>query len=186
MTPIYRTIAAATLAVALAFGSNATLAADKKITVATGDSYLIRWQDGWIIGTVPPNSPAGAVVFHGADSKKWRVMVSPLPPHPTLTGDVGNLRIYVRNMARGMENAGVEVGQEQSAFEGVSARGFYVKAHDPNPKAHVKNKQDPYSDGYTGAVSLDSKPYVFEVAWNAGSEADANAAFAALKTIRKL
>jgi hypothetical protein len=78
------------------------------------------------------------------------------------------------------------VDPEQKSFDGTNARGFYVKAHDPNPKAHVKGKDDPFSDGYTGAVSLNSKPYLFEVTWNPGSEADANAAFAALKTLRKL
>jgi len=113
-------------------------------------------------------------------------VVAPLPPHPTLTGDIGNLRIYLRNMSRMMENGGLDVEQEQKSFDGTQARGFYVKAHDSNPKAHNKKKDDPYSDGYTGAVSLGSKPYLFEVTWNPGSEADANAAFAALKTLRKL
>ena len=186
MTPKYRKFAAAVFVAAFFLGASATFAADKRITVDTGDTFVIRWRDDWRIGTAPPQSPAGVVVFNGADPKKWRVMVSPLPPHPTLTGDVGNLRIYVRTMARAMENGGVEVGQEQNSFEGVSAHGFYVKAHDPNPKAHTKGKDDPYSDGYTGAVSLNSQPYLFQVTWNPGSEADANAAFAALKTIRKL
>ena len=73
----------------------------------------------------------------------------------------------------------MQVDAEQSSFDGSSARGFYVKAHDGNAKAHVKNKDDPFTDGYTGAVTLNSKPYVFEVAWNPGSEADASAACAA-------
>ena len=173
-------------AAALSLGAGACLAADKRITVNTGETFVVNWRDGWTVGTAPPEAPEGTLVFHGPDSKNWRVVVAPLPPHPTLTGDVGNLRIYLRTMARGLENSGVEVEQEQKSFDGTHARGFYVKAHDPNPKAHVKGKDNPYSDGFTGAVSLGSKPYVFEVTWNPGSEADANAAFSALKTLRKL
>ena len=186
MAPTYRKLMGAACAAAMLLAAAVTVAADKRIPADTGDTFVIKWHDGWVIGTAPPQSPAGSIVFHGADPKRWRVMVAPLPPHPTLTGDVGNLRIYVRNMARAMENAGVEVQLDQSEFAGTAARGFYVKAHDPNPKAHLKGKDDPYSDGYTGAVSLDSKPYLFQVVWNDGSEADASAAFAALKSIHKL
>jgi hypothetical protein len=186
MAPMYRKLQATLVVSALSLVASAALAGDKKITVDTGDAYLISWQENWVVDKPPPQAPAGSVTFHGADPKKWRVVVSPLPPHPTLTGDVGNLRIYVRNMARALENGGVQVDTEQNSFDGVSARGFYVQAHDSNPKAHVKGKDDPFTDGYTGAVSLNSKPYLFEVTWNPGGEADAKAAFAALKTIRKL
>jgi hypothetical protein len=176
----------AALVAATLLGTDGAFAADKRITVNTGETFVVNWRDNWAVGTAPPEAPDGTLVFHGGDSKKWRVVVAPLPPHPTLTGDVGNLRIYLRSMARAMENGGVEVEQEQKSFDGTQARGFYVKAHDPNPVAHAKKKDDPYTDGYTGAVSLGSKPYLFEVTWNPGSEADANAAFAALKTLRKL
>ena len=186
MTPIYRKFCLAAVAVVCLLGATPGFAADKRITVNTGDTFVVSWREGWTVGTAPPEAPAGTLVFHGGDSKKWRVVVAPLPPHPTLTGDIGNLRIYLRTMARAMENGGVEVEQEQKSFDGTQARGFYVKAHDPNPKAHAKKKDDPYTDGYTGAVSLNAKPYLFEVTWNPGSEADANAAFAALKTLRKL
>ncbi len=184
--PTYRKFARAVLGTALFLGADLVQAADKRITVDTGDTFVIAWRDGWQVGTAPPQSPPGVLVFHGGDPKKWRVVVAPLPPHPTLTGDIGNLRMYLRSMGRAMENAGVEVGQEQKPFDGVSVRGFYVKVHDPNPKAHVKGKDEPYSDGYTGAVSLGAKPYLFEVTWNTGGEAEANAAFAALKTLRRL
>jgi len=186
MAPIYRKFGFAALAAAGLLATTSAFAADKRITVNTGDTFVVSWRDGWTVGTAPPEAPEGTLVFHGGDSKKWRVVVAPLPPHPTLTGDIGNLRIYLRNMSRMMENGGLDVEQEQKSFDGTQARGFYVKAHDSNPKAHTKKKDDPYSDGYTGAVSLGSKPYLFEVTWNPGSEADANAAFAALKTLRKL
>ncbi len=183
----YRKLAGAALVAVLALGANPCVAGDKRITVDTGDTFVIHWRDDWQVGTAPPKSPAGILVFHGADPKKWRVTVAPLPPNPTLTGDVGNLRIYVRNMARAMENGGLQVGQDQNSFDGATAHGFYVKAHDTNPQVHAqKTKDDPFTDGYTGAVNLDSKPYLFSVVWNPGSESDANAAFAALKTIRKL
>jgi len=186
MSPIYRKLLTAALGFAAYLGAGTAMAADKRVTVDTGDTFVLKWRDDWTVGTTPPRSLPGVLVFHGADAKQWRVVVSPLPPHPTLTGDVGNLRIYLRNMARAMENGGVTVEPEQRPFEGTAARGFYVKAHDPNPKAHVKNKDDPFSYGYTGAVNLGSKPYLFEVVWNAGSEKDASAAFEALKSIRKL
>src|SRR5215831_3310188 len=124
MRSIYRNLAGVTLAASLIFGAAATFAADKKLTTDTGDAYLIRWQESWIVDKPPADSPAGSVTFHGADPKKWRVVVSPLPPHPTLTGDVGNLRIYVRNMARALENGGLQVDTEQNSFDGLSARGF--------------------------------------------------------------
>ncbi len=60
-----------------------------------------------------------------------------LPPRPTLAGDTGNLRIYVRN----------------------------------------------YTDGYTGALSISSRAYLFEVVWNKGGETAANSALAELKTV---
>jgi hypothetical protein len=186
MAPMYRKFVAATLSVAMILGTGTAAAVEKRVTVNTGDTFVVNWRDGWSVGTAPPEAPDGTLVFHGGDAKKWRVVVAPLPPHPTLTGDVGNLRIYLRTMSRAMENGGVQVEQEQKTFDGTHARGFYVKVHDPNPKAHVKGKDDPFSDGYTGAVSLASKPYLFEVVWNAGSEPDAIAAFAALKSIRKL
>jgi len=186
MAPIYRKFGFAALVAAGLLATTSAFAADKRITVNTGDTFVVSWRDGWTVGTAPPEAPEGTLVFHGGDSRKWRVVVAPLPPHPTLTGDIGNLRIYLRNMSRMMENGGLDVEQEQKSFDGTQARGFYVKAHDSNPKAHTKKKDDPYSDGYTGAVSLGSKPYLFEVTWNPGSEADANAAFAALKTLRKL
>jgi len=185
MAPIYRKFAFAVLA-ATCLGATPGVAADKRITVNTGDTFVVSWRDGWTVGTPPAEAPDGTLMFHGGDSKKWRVVFAPLPPHPTLTGDIGNLRIYLRTIARGLENGGLQVEQEQKSFDGSQARGFYVKAHDSNPKAHTKGKDDPYSDGYTGAVSLGTKPYLFTVTWNSGSEADADAAFAALKTLRKL
>jgi len=186
MASNYRKLEKAGLVAVLLLAAGAGLAADKRITVDTGETFVVSWRDGWTVGSPPPEAPEGTLVFHGGDSKKWRVVVAPLPPHPTLTGDIGNLRIYLRTMARGMENSGISVEQEHKSFDGTQARGFYVRAHDSNPKAHVKGKDDPYTDGYTGAVSLASRPYLFEVTWNPGSEADANAAFAALKTLRKL
>lgn len=171
-------------AAALALGVASALAADKPLQV-NGDTLLISWKDGWSIGATPPQpSLAGAVTIHSGDPKKWRAIIAPLPPNPTLTGDVGNLRIYVRNMARGMENGGVDVDHEQKSIDGSVAHGFYIKAHDPNPKLHVKGKDDPFSDGYTGALNIGGKPFLFEVVWNAGAEADANAALAAMKTLR--
>ena len=41
-----------------------------------------------------------------------------------------------------------------------------------------------YTETYTGALSINSKAYLFEVVWNKGGEAAANTALAALKTVR--
>jgi len=81
---------------------------------------------------------------------------------------------------------GVQVDEEQKAIEGVNARGFYFKAHDlrPKTKAQIKTAGGHYTDTYTGALSINSKAYLFEVVWNKGGEAAANSALAALKTVR--
>jgi hypothetical protein len=160
--------------------------AERRISLTTGDTFVLNWRDGWTVGEVPKDAPAGAMVFHGGDAKRWRATVSPLPPHPSLTGDIGNLRIYVRNMSRMLENGGVDVQSEQKAIDGPNAHGVYFQGHDSNPKAHAKGKDQPYSDGFMGAMSLGGKPYLFEVTWNAGGEADAKNALDALKSLRLL
>src|SRR6185503_4952140 len=152
MAPIYRKFGFAALPAAGLLATTSAFAADRRITVNTGETFVVNWRDSWAVGTAPPEAPEGTLVFHGGDSRKWRVVVAPLPPHPTLTGDIGNLRIYLRNMSRMMENGGLDVEQEQKSFDGTQARGFYVKAHVLNAKAPTKKKDDPYSDGYTGAV----------------------------------
>ncbi len=159
-------------------------AADKRIQLSTGETITLAWRAGWVVGRAPEDSPPGSVVFYGADPTKWRAMIAPLASHPTLTGDLGNLRIYVRNMARALENGGLDVDHEQKPVDAAKPRGFYVRAHDPNPALHAKNKEDMYADGYTGAITVGTKPYLFEVAWNEGGESDANAVLALMKTMR--
>jgi hypothetical protein len=147
-------------------------AADKRISLPTGDTITISgWRDSWVVG-------------HAEDPTKWRAMISPVASDPALTGDVGNLRIYVRNMARALENGGLDVDPEQKTIDPSAARGFYVKAHDPNPALHAKSKEDMYADGYTGAMKVGSKPYLFEIAWNKGGEADANVVLGLMKSLR--
>ncbi|HEV7606791.1 MAG TPA: hypothetical protein VGO61_05610 [Steroidobacteraceae bacterium] len=161
-------------------------AADKQVTLEGGDTLTMRWGADWVVGDTPPQSPFGTLTIHGADAAQWRLTLAPLPPHPTLTGDVGNLRIYVRNMSRGLENGGVDVDQEQKSLEGNAARGFYFKARDvrPKTKAQIKAVGGDYTDTYTGALSINSRAYLFEVVWTKGGETAANAALAALKTVR--
>ena len=161
-------------------------AADKRFKLEGGDTLSINAGADWIVGEILPESPFGTLTLHGADKNLWRLTLAPLPPHPTLTGDTGNLRIYVRNMSRAMDNGGVQVDEEQKTLEGSSARGFYFKAHDSRPKTKVQIKATggDYSDTYTGALSISSRAYLFEVVWNKGGEAAANAALAALKTVR--
>jgi hypothetical protein len=166
--------------------ATAAAAADKRFKLEGGDTLSINAGADWVAGDLLQDSPFGTITIHGADKTLWRLTLAPLPPHPTLTGDTGNLRIYVRNMSRAMDNGGVQVNEEQKALEGTSARGFYFKAHDSRPKtkAQIKATGGDYTDTYTGALSINSKAYLFEVVWNKGGEAAANAALAALKTVR--
>ena len=161
-------------------------AADKRITLDSGETLSISWGADWVVGAPLPESPFGTLTIHGADPALWRMTLAPLPPHPTLTGDTGNLRIYVRNMARGIENSGAEVDAEHRTLEGTNARGFYFKAHDSRKKtkAQIKQTGGDYTDGYTGALSIGAKPYLFEVVWTKGGESAANTALASLKTVR--
>jgi hypothetical protein len=170
----------------LASFATAASAADKQVTLQGGDKLTMRWGTDWVVGETPPNALFGTMTVRGAAPSLWRLTLSPLPPHPTLTGDVGNLRIYVRNMSRGLENGGVDVDQEQRTLEGSGVSGFYFKARDvrPKTKAQIKAVGGEYTDTYTGALSINSRAYLFEVVWSKGGETAANAALAALKTVR--
>jgi hypothetical protein len=160
-------------------------AADKRVTPNTGDTLTIKWGADWVVGTAPPEAPAGTFTVNGPDAASWRMTIAPLPANPTLTGDVGNLRIYVRMLARGLENGGAEVDPEQDQLDGANAHGFYFKVRDTRTKAKARIKQQggAFTDGFTGALSINSRAYLFEVVWNKGGEAAAAAALAALKTV---
>ena len=174
------------LGLVLASMAVSATAADKRFKMEGGDTLSIKGGDDWIMGDQIEGSPFGTLTIHGVDKAQWRLTFAPLPPHPTLTGDTGNLRIYVRNMARAMDNGGVQVNEEQKPIEGASARGFYFKAHDSRKKTRqqIKATGGDYTDAYTGALSINSKAYLFEVVWNPGGEAAANAALAAIRTVR--
>ena len=161
-------------------------AADQRFKMEGGDTFVINAGPDWVVGDVVPESLFGTLTLHGTDKTLWRLTVSPLPPHPTLTGDTGNLRIYVRGMSRGLENSGAQVDAEQKTLDGANARGFYFKARDTRPKtkAQIRQTGGNYTDTYVGALSISSRAYLFEVVWNKGGEAAANAALAALKTAR--
>jgi hypothetical protein len=174
-------------------------AADKRIPLSGGEAMSISWNPEWVVGEPEDNDPDGTVHFNGGNRDLWTVSIAPLPQHPSLTGDTGNLRIYVRTMVRALENGNVTVDHEQRSLDGGAAKGFYVKAHDvkaaalaeskggasPNkPKTSNKPKPRDYSDGYVGAISIGGRPYVFEVLWNAGGEKPASAALNALRSLR--
>jgi hypothetical protein len=161
-------------------------AADKSITLDTGDVVTLDWGADWVVGANPPESPPGTLTIHGADATQWRIVVGPLPPHPTLTADAGNLRMYVRWMARGLENGGAQVDEEQKPIEGRSARGLYFKAHDgrKKTKAQIRKVGGDFTDAYVGAMNVGSRPYVFEIDWIQGGEAAANKALTAVRNIR--
>lgn len=161
-------------------------AADKRVPLDTGQTFVINWSPDWMVGANSDQALAGTITIHGADIKQWRLVVSPLPPHPTLTGDVGNLRIYVRSMARGLENSGAQVDGEHRSIDGVSAKGFYFQAQDTRKKtkAQIAKAGGEFTHTYLGALNVGSKPYLFEVVWIEGAEAPARTALAAVKTIR--
>jgi hypothetical protein len=163
----------------------AAVAADRSVPLETGQTLSIRWGTDWTVGDPIPEAPHGAVTLHGPDPTKWRLTLAPLPPHPTLTGDQGNLRMYVRMMARGIENTGAQVDSEHVPVNGPHARGFQFKVRysSSKPKRQIRLQGGDYAEGYTGALSIDGKAYLFEVLWNKGGEAAADHALAALKTI---
>ena len=151
---------------------------EKRFALPAGQTMVIRWSAGWADIAVPPGTPAGTVAFSGPDASKMRVMLVPMPPDPNFTGDTGNLRILARNIARELEESGGEVDHEQKPIEGANVRGFYVKGIDHKPKPGE------FSFIYAGPLSIGMRPYVFQILWNAGGEAAANNALAALKTVR--
>jgi hypothetical protein len=174
------------LLVLIVLTSGTALAADKRVPMDTGDTFVINWGADWEVGVPLPKSPPGTVTIHGPDAKLWRLTFAPLPLHPTLTGDTGNLRIYVRTLARGMENAGVRVEPDHQEIAGARSRGFYFKASDTRKKtkAQIEQAGGEYTQAWTGALSLSSRAYLFGVEWIEGGEVAAKAALAAVKTAR--
>jgi hypothetical protein len=174
------------IACLLALPAGFATAADKSVTLDTGQVFTINWGADWVLGSNPPNALPGTVTINGPDATKWRIAVGPLPPNPTLTADPGNLRMYLRIMTRGMENAGIQVDPEHKTIDGRAAHGLYVKAHDGHKKtaAEIRKAGGDFTDTYIGALSIGGQPYLFEVSWIAGGEAAANTALAAIKTIR--
>jgi hypothetical protein len=85
-------------------------------------------------------------------------------------------------MARGIEQTGATVSPDQKPITGT-ANGFYFKVHygASKTKKQVRLQGGDYADGYTGAVSISNRPYLFEVLWNAGGEPAGNSALAAVK-----
>jgi hypothetical protein len=152
--------------------------AEKRFALPAGESLVIKWNATWTEASPPAGSPVGSVAFNGPDAAKMRVLILPLPPNPNFTGDTGNLRILMRNMVRELEESGGEVNPDQLAIEGQNVRGFYVKGIDHKPKPGE------FRFIYAGPLSINSRAYVFQILWNAGGEAAANAALAALRTVR--
>ena len=163
---------------ALAPAADKAASADKRFALPAGESLVIKWNAGWAEVSAAADSPAGTVSFNGPDATKMRVNIAPLPPNPNFTGDTGNLRILTRNVARELEELGAEVDHEQRPIEGQNVRGFYVKGIDHKPKPGE------FSFIYAGPLFISSRAYVFEIVWNTGGEAAANAALAALRTVR--
>jgi hypothetical protein len=151
---------------------------EKRFALPAGQTMVIKWSAGWADIAPPTGAPVGTVAFSGPDASKMRAMLVPMPPDPNFTGDSGNLRIVARNMARELEDSGGEVDHEQKPIEGANVRGFYVKATDHKPKPGE------FSFIYAGPIAIGTRPYVFQILWNAGGEAAANNALAALKTVR--
>jgi hypothetical protein len=51
-------------------------------------------------------------------------------------------------------------------------------------KQEIQAAGGEYTDAYTGALSINSRVYLFEVLWIKSGEVAANTALAALKTVR--
>jgi hypothetical protein len=162
----------------LSFAADKPASAEKRFALPAGESLVIKWTAGWADIAAPTGAPVGTVAFSGPDASKMRVMLVPLPPDPNFTGDAGNLRIMARNMSRELEQSGGEVDPEQKAIEGPNVRGFYVKGIDHKPKPGE------FSFIYAGPLAISTRPYVFQILWNTGGDAAANAALAALKSVR--
>ncbi len=162
------------------------LAADRKFPMENGQTMSLSAGADWVVGDTIEGQPFNMISLHGADKTLWRLTLAPLPPHPTLTGDAGNLRIYVRNMARGIENTGATVGVEHMEMSGVQARGYYfrVKYTAKKGKQQIRLQGGDYAEGYTGALSIGQQPYLFEILWNKGGEAGGGAALMALRSVR--
>lgn len=176
----------ALLFVSLSLAAGHVSAVEKQFPLDNGATMTMNAPVDWEAGARIQEWPFGTLTLHGADPAQWRVTLVPLPPHPTLTGDAGNLQIYVRNMARGIENTGATLDGDHKPISGAQTRGYYFRVHYPatKPKRMIRLQGGDYAEGFTGAVSIGTQPYLFEVLWNKGGESVANSALAAIKTIR--
>lgn len=162
----------------LAFGADKPASATKRFALPGGQTMVIQWNSSWAEIALPPGVPDGTVAFSGPDASRMRVMLVPMPPDPNFTGDPGNLRILARGLTRELQESGGEVDEEQRMIEGQNVRGLYVKGIDPKPKPGE------FTFIYAGPLSINSRLYIFEILWNTGGETSANAALAALRTVR--
>ena len=152
--------------------------AEKRFALPAGESLVIKWSAGWTDMAPPPSTPPGTVSFAGPDSSKMRVMLVPMPPNPKFTGEAENLRISRATWRASWRRAAARSTTSRLAIEGPNVRGFYVKGVDHKPKPGE------FSFIYAGPLSISSRPYVFQILWNTGGETAANAALAALKSVR--
>src|SRR5262245_51554180 len=100
----------------LAAAADKAAPAEKRFELPSGEKLVISWTAGWADFAAPAGVPPGTVTFSGPDAAKMRVMIVPLPPNPNVTGDDGNLRILMSNLASEMEKTG-QVNEPQ-AIEG--------------------------------------------------------------------
>lgn len=171
------------LTVLLAALAGTTFAADRKVPTDEGETFTFRsWGPDWMVGQPLDEALPGTITIHGPDTNLWRLTLAPLPPHPSFTGDVGNLRMYVRILARAVESTGATADPEHKPITGaVSGFYFKVRCSATKSKKLIRTQGGDYAEGFTGAVSIGGRPYLFEVLWNKGGEAAGSSALAAIK-----
>lgn len=161
----------------LAVSADKTAFAEKRFALPAGGSLVMKWASGWAGIAPPPSVPAGTVSFSGPDASRMRVLLMPVPTEAGFTSEFESLRTLTSNVARELATSG-EVDKLHRTIEGPNMRGLYVKGVDLPPKPGE------FSFIYSGAIAIDARPFVFQILWNAGGEANAEAALVALKTVR--
>jgi hypothetical protein len=153
------------------------LAADHKLETVAG-RLIFNVDANWTLVDELPEDMEGAVGFRVGDGSSMQWLVSPANEHGQAlksAADVRELTLYLREE---VESQGGEIAGGLVPIQGPRARGFYLKAVDPAPGPGE------WKYMYTGWVSVDSHPVMFNIVWNAGGQSSADRALESVKSMR--
>lgn len=171
---VARSLCAALLAMLFAA---AVLAADHKMDTAAG-KLIFNVDANWTLAPEGSQEFEDAAVFRVGDGSTMQWLVAPANERGRGMGAGGDVRGLTQELSEFVKEQGGEISGGLITLEGARAKGYYVKAVDPAPKPGE------WKYMYTGWVSVDSHPVMFNIVWNAGGQSSADRALESVKSMR--